>query len=81
MSLYNNLTATNNNWIYIGDGDWTITPMTTMVDYVNVISSNGQIVIGFVGMDSFGARPVFNLDTSIEYVSGAGTQNDPIIIK
>lgn len=81
MSLYNNLTATNNNWIYIGDGDWTITPMTTMVDYVNVISSDGQIVIGFVGMDSFGARPVFNLDTSIEYVSGAGTQNDPIIIK
>lgn len=81
MSLYNNLTATNNNWIYIGDGDWTITPMTTMVDYVNVISSDGQIVIGFVGMDSFGARPVFNLDTSIKYVSGAGTQNDPIIIK
>lgn len=81
MGLYNNLTATNNNWIYIGDGDWTITPMTTMVDYVNVISSDGQIVIGFVGMDSFGARPVFNLDTSIEYVSGAGTQNDPIIIK
>ncbi len=81
MGSYNNLTATNNNWIYIGDGDWTITPMTTMVDYVNVISSDGQIVIGFVGMDSFGARPVFNLDTSIEYVSGAGTQNDPIIIK
>lgn len=81
MSLYNNLTATNNNWIYIGDRDWTIIPMTTMVDYVNVISSDGQIVIGFVGMDSFGARPVFNLDTSIEYVSGAGTQNDPIIIK
>lgn len=81
MGLYNNLTATNNNWIYIGDGDWTITPMTTMVDYLNVISSDGQIVIGFVGMDSFGARPVFNLDTSIEYVSGAGTHNDPIIIK
>ena len=81
MGLYNNLTATNNNWIYIGGGDWTITPMTTMVDYLNVISSDGQIVIGFVGMDSFGARPVFNLDTSIEYVSGAGTQNDPIIIK
>ena len=81
MGSYNNLTATNNNWIYIGDGDWTITPRTTMVDYVNVISSDGQIVIGFVGMDSFGARPVFNLDTSIEYVSGAGTQNDPIIIK
>ena len=81
MGSYNNLTATNNNWIYIGDGDWTITPMTTMVDYVNVISSDGQIVIGFVGMDSFGARLVFNLDTSIEYVSGAGTQNDPIIIK
>ena len=73
-------TATDNNWIYMGDGDWTISPMTTMSDCVHVISTDGKIVIGFVGMDSFGVRPVFNLDTSVTYVSGDGTKSLPIII-
>ena len=73
-------TATDNNWIYMGDGDWTISPMTTMSDYVHVISTDGKIVIGFVGMDSFGVRPVFNLENSVTYSSGGGSSDNPIRI-
>ena len=73
-------TATDNNWMYMGDGDWTISPMTTMSDYVHVISTDGKIVIGFVGMDSFGVRPVFNLENSVTYSSGGGSSDNPIRI-
>lgn len=73
-------TATDNNWMYMGAGDWTISPMTTMSDYVHVISTDGKIVIGFVGMDSFGVRPVFNLENSVTYSSGGGSSDNPIRI-
>ena len=73
-------TATDNNWMYMGAGDWTISPMTTMSDYVHVISTDGKIIIGFVGMDSFGVRPVFNLENSVTYSSGGGSSDNPIRI-
>ena len=31
-------------------------------------------------MDNYCVRPVFNLDTSVTYASGSGTQSDPIRI-
>ena len=75
-------TATDNNWMYMGAGDWTISPMTTMSDYVHAISatSEGKIIIGFVGMDSFGVRFVFNLESSVTYSSGGGSSDNPIRI-
>ena len=73
-------TATNNNWLYMGSGEWTISPKTTAFDTVHGISYDGKIMSAFVGMDSWGVRPVFNLESSVTYVSGDGTQSSPIRI-
>ena len=80
MYNYNNSTAINNNWLYLGVNEFTITPMTTAVDCVNSISYDAKLITGFVGMDSNGVRPVFNLESSVTYVSGDGTQSSPIRI-
>ena len=80
MYNYNNSTAINNNWIYMGVNEFTITPMTTAVDCVNSIGYDAKLMTGFVGMESNGVRPVFNLESSVTYVSGDGTQSSPIRI-
>ena len=80
MYNYNNSTAINNNWIYMGVNEFTITPMTTGVDCVNSIGYDAKLMTGFVGMESNGVRPVFNLESSVTYVSGDGTQSSPIRI-
>lgn len=73
--------AASNNWMHMGINELTILPNTTQFDAAYQIQNYGYVSYAFVDMDSSCVRPVFNLDTSIEYVSGAGTQNDPIIIK
>ena len=80
MYNYNNSTAINNNWLYLGVNEFTITPMTTAVDCVNSIGYDAKLMTGFVGMDSNGVRSVFNLESSVTYVSGDGTQSSPISI-
>lgn len=73
--------AASNNWMHMGINELTILPNTTQFDAAYQIQNYGYVSYAFVDMDSSCVRPVFNLDISIEYVSGAGTQNDPIIIK
>ena len=79
MSSYNNTTATNNNWMYMGLYEWTI---SRVADY----SSNAFIVfddggVDFNGVDSgYGVRASFNLESSVSYVSGSGSMSDPIVI-
>ena len=82
MSSYNNTTATNNNWMYMGLYEWTISRIADGSDgacgvgdvgyvfSVSVISSNG----------GFGVRASFNLESSVSYVSGSGSMSDPIVI-
>ena len=68
------------NWMYMGFDDWTLTPYTDDSEMMFGIHSDGNVTNSFVGMDSYGVRPVFNLDTSVTYVSGDGTKSLPIII-
>ena len=79
MSSYNNTTATNNNWMYMGLYEWTI---SRNADY----SNNAFFVYydGFVDYDrvnlNVGVRASFNLESSVSYVSGSGSMSDPIVI-
>ena len=68
------------NWMYMGFDDWTLTPYTDDSEMMFGIHRDGNVTNSFVGMDSYGVRPVFNLDTSVTYVSGDGTKSLPIII-
>ncbi|CDE50826.1 unknown [Firmicutes bacterium CAG:460] len=79
MSSYNNTTATNNNWMYMGLYEWTI---SRDADYS--YGAFGVSYVGYVGgYDVFsyrGVRASFNLESSVSYVSGSGSMSDPIVI-
>ena len=78
MSSYNNTTATNNNWMYMGLYEWTISRYAD--------GSNGAFGVDYAGrvgydVDGFnGVRASFNLESSVSYVSGSGSMSDPIVI-
>ena len=79
MSSYNNTTATNNNWMYMGVWDWTI---SRAADYSD--RAFGVELSGFVYGNSLnginGVRASFSLESSVSYVSGSGSMSDPIVI-
>ena len=67
------------NWMYMGYFDWTI---SRDADYSSIalrVYDVGNIYGGNVA-STYGVRPVFNLESSVTYKSGSGTQSDPIII-
>ena len=79
MSSYNNTTATNNNWMYMGLYEWTIS-RTADVSY-SAFDVDGGGNVGNNGVnDYFGVRASFNLESSVSYVSGSGSMSDPIVI-
>ena len=78
MSSYNNTTATNNNWMYMGLYEWTISR--------SAVDSSDAFCVDFVGdvddfyvTSSYGVRASFNLESSVSYVSGSGSMSDPIV--
>ena len=75
----NGSTIRSLNWMHMGYSDWTISPTA---DYFNV--AFGVDYVGNVGYGaangSSGVRPSFNLESSITYVSGSGSADDPMVI-
>ena len=71
--------AKEKNWLYGGGDDWTISCRSDDSDYAFLIDSRGLVFETGVFADR-SIRPVFNLESSVSYVSGTGTQSDPIII-
>ena len=77
MSSYNNTTATNNNWMYMGLYEWTISRFAD--------DSGRAFVVGYDGFVSYyyvysgnGVRASFSLESSVSYVSGSGSMSDPV---
>ena len=77
LSSYSN--ATNDNWMYLGDYEWTISRRSGRSDYAFVVSSSGSVGSSSV-YGAFAVRPVFYLNSSVNYVSGSGSSADPIRI-
>ncbi len=81
--LSNYESATSSNWMYLGSTstEWTISRRSSSsnsalnVHYFGYILSHGNTVTNLRA-----ARPVFYLTSSTQYVSGSGTQSDPIRI-
>ena len=79
MSSYNNTTATNNNWMYMGLYEWTISRYADDSDNAFDVYDDGYVYNDYV--DSYnGVRASFNLESSVSYVSGSGSMSDPIVI-
>ena len=79
MSSYNNTTATNNNWMYMGLYEWTISRDAVNSDDAFFVSFDGDVFSSSVD-GSYGVRASFNLESSVSYVSGSGSMSDPIVI-
>ena len=67
------------NWMYMGLVEWTISRFADNAYSVFLVHNTG-FVINFNAKLAYGVRPVFNLSSSVNYVSGNGTAADPIRI-
>ena len=80
MSSYNNTTAKNNNWMYMGLYEWTISRNAGYSNYAFYVDFGG-CVYSYGGVFGYnGVRASFNLESSVSYVSGSGSMSDPIVI-
>ena len=79
MNNYNSTTAKNLNWMHMGYYDWTLSRNADDSSYAFLVYYNGSVSSYSVN-DDFAVRPSFNLESSITYASGSGTQSDPIRI-
>ncbi len=71
--------ATSTNWLYLGSTEWTISRNSDDFTHAFSVYSNG-LVHNYLVTYSRVVRPSFNLESSVKYVSGAGTQSNPIRI-
>ena len=79
LGSYNNATCAGQSWLY-GQGDeWTITPSSSISNYVFILSYNGLL---YRNSASYGSsdRPVLYLDSSVYVIDGNGSVSDPYII-
>ena len=79
MSSYNNTTAKNNNWMYMGLYEWTISRYAGYSDdafFVNNVGGVNSSLVDYL----VGVRASFSLESSVSYVSGSGSMSDPIVI-
>ena len=79
MSSYNNTTATNNNWMYMGLYEWTISRNADISDRAFFVFDDGRVIDDYV-YSNRGVRASFSLESSVSYVSGSGSMSDPIVI-
>lgn len=87
LNNYNNSTNTDNNWIFMGLNEWTISRVSSGSNYAFSIEYNGKLYIsnvhvtgfapGTIGVDDRAIRPTFYLNSDVQYISGTGTQTDP----
>ena len=71
--------ATSVNWMYMGLHEWTISRGADIAYFVFFVDYTGNLFSNLVD-NAFGARPVFNLTSSVNYVSGSGSAADPIVV-
>ena len=67
------------NWMYMGFSEWTISRLSDYSSNAHFVTLHRDVFTNYVG-NGFGVRPVFNLESTVTYVSGSGTQSDPIRI-
>ena len=79
LNTYNGEAIKNVNWMYMGLYEWTISRLAGRADSVFSVTSTGDVFNNYA-YGAFGVRPVFNLSSSVNYVSGSGTAADPILV-
>ena len=68
------------NWLYLGSKEWTISRVFDETFSAFIVDGSGHVFSYSVNFSNFAARPSFNLDSTVTYVSGDGTKSNPIRI-
>ena len=76
---YNGAAIKSVNWMYMGLLEWTISRNADRASSVFGVGITGY-VSNYSASNTLGVRPVFNLSSSVNYVSGSGTAADPIVV-
>ena len=69
----------NVNWMYMGLVEWTISRSADIAYRVFLVNNTGRVSYNYA-RNACGVRPVFNLSSSVNYVSGSGSAIDPILV-
>ena len=78
-NLWSTLAETR-NWLYMGLVEWTISPDSSNSKLVFHVGGKGDL--SFSGATSgYAARPVFYLNSNVEFLQGDGTKENPYILK
>ena len=72
--------AINDNWMYMGFNDWTISRWSDTTVYAFRVTDTGNVKRNHV-IDRYGVRPSFYLESSVELSGGSGTSTDPYRIQ
>ena len=79
INSYDNTIAISSNWMYMGLYEWTISRDSSSNYIAFNIDKTGAVMRSGCALN-YAIRATFNLNSSISYVSGTGTQLDPIRI-
>ena len=83
LANYNDSTNDDNNWMYMGVTEWTISRRSNNTTNAFVVRYTGQVMNAGVNSSNAeygGVRPSFYLESSVAYAGGTGTASDPILI-
>ena len=69
--------AKTTNWLSLGSTEWTITRSSGTTNTAFGVDSTGT-VYDYSVTYGCAARPSFNLESTVKYVSGSGSMSDPI---
>ena len=71
----------NNDWMYNSSiWQWTISPLAVDLYYVFGVIANGDVHNVYADYNSYAARPVVHLKSTIKVISGSGTKESPYIL-
>ena len=76
LGSYSLSTIKQNNWLYMGLYEWTMTPYSSSSRYVFYLTINGYLNYNNAN-NGYSVRPVFYLKSNISYESGNGTKDSP----
>lgn len=79
LGNYYNDTNIDNNWLFRGVWEWTISRDSDNSNYAFYVHGNGR-VYNYGVYYAYSVRPVFYLESGVTYAGGTGSSSDPIRI-
>lgn len=77
INAYRNDTNRNNNWLFLGICEWTITRHSDTSTSIFDVYPDGHLNWNSVGASGVTARPTFYLNSDVTFTGGTGTETDP----